>query len=107
MGKTLVGIGKTKQKNWGPELQLSLSEDNLRELLGLCRNGWVNIDIKQRKTPDGEKTHYGSVWTPDGENGSGGNNTPAPPLEAPVAQPEDVPDPVDMTETMVDDDLPF
>jgi hypothetical protein len=78
-------IIKAKQTQYGELLTGSIKVDELiKELQQNARNGWVNVNIKQRRTPS-EKgvTHSVEVdtWEPGQSaaprNGSGGQSSDA------------------------------
>lgn len=62
--KTYIGTVRTKEKPWGNELSMSVNREDLAKIEQCMGDGaWASIDIKERKERDGEKTHYGVIWT--------------------------------------------
>ena len=107
-GPIYCGNGRQKQGAYGPWLALSLTSDDVQTLQNNLDNGWVNVNIRERRQPSASGfTHYLQVdtWKPDPNRSaprsanppanSAPNNPPAQSTPAPAADSVSV------------DDLPF
>jgi len=64
--RVFVGIGREREAKYGPIIKLSFSEADVRRMQEHLHNGWVNVDVMRRKTPDGDNTHFAQLdlWKP-------------------------------------------
>jgi len=59
MTKIYLGNGKKISTQYGEMMKLSFSEEDVKKLQDNLKNGWVNVDVKERKEPSkGGMTHY-------------------------------------------------
>lgn len=103
-----LGNGKLRTEPFWV-MKLSLTAEDVQKLQDNLDNGWVNIDVKERREPSAKGfTHYCQInsWKPEG--GQSGAGTPAP-KAAPAKKPNAVPEPVDVEdiEEISAEDLPF
>ncbi|NCP66781.1 hypothetical protein GW756_00545 [bacterium] len=92
--KIYVGNGKKITTQYGDLMKLSLTAEDLEKMQANLSNGWINLNVKERREPSaGGMTHYLEVdtWKP-----SGGNSEEAPKAAKPAPaqedlQPEDLP----------------
>ena len=97
--KIYVGNGKKITTQYGDLMKLSITAEDLEKMQQNLNNGWININVKERREPSaGGMTHYLEVdnWKPDPEkSGSKSEGAPAkaaapiPPKEE--LSPEDLP----------------
>jgi len=95
--KIYVGNAKKITTQYGDLMKLSITAEDVEKMQANLSNGWININIKERREPSaGGMTHYLEVdtWKPNGEKAASNDNAPA--AEAPVPpqnelQPEDLP----------------
>lgn len=79
-------------------MKLSITAEDLEKMQANLNNGWINLNVKERREPSaGGMTHYLEVdtWKPntDGQSGSK-ERTPVAKKAAPAQedlQPEDLP----------------
>ena len=57
-----IGCGRVRDKAWGKELELSISESDIDKLKDNLTNGWVTVAIKKRQEEKNGVTHYGSIF---------------------------------------------
>lgn len=95
--KVYVGNGKKITTQYGDLMKLSITAEDLEKMQANLSNGWINLNVKERREPSaGGMTHYLEVdtWKPNG--GQSASSDAAPAKEAPVPpqnelQPEDLP----------------
>lgn len=95
--KVYVGNGRKIQTQYGELFKLSFSAEDVEKLQGQIDNGWVNVVIKERRSPSPSGlTHYLEVdtWKP----------APREDGEAPAPKPVTAPKSADEISA---DDLPF
>lgn len=72
--KIFAGSGKVISTQYGQMTKLSFSRSDLQKLMDYCDsdgNGWVNLDLKEKKDKiEGKPTHYCEVNQYKG-NGTG------------------------------------
>jgi len=82
--KIFAGSGKVISTQYGQMTKLSFSRSDLQKLLEYCDsdgNGWVNLDLKEKKDKiEGKPTHYCEV---NQYKGSGTAQTPKAMNQAP------------------------
>lgn len=61
MDKIYVGIGRTKDTDYGKQLSISFSESDIDKLKNNLKKGWITMFVGKRKEADGDKTHYGYI----------------------------------------------
>jgi len=96
--KIYVGNAKKITTQYGDLMKLSITAEDVEKMQANLSNGWININIKERREPSaGGMTHYLEVdtWKPNSEQGGGAKAAPA--AEAPVPAKED----------LTPEDLPF
>ena len=75
--KIFAGSGKVIQTQYGQMTKLSFSRSDLQKLMDYCDsdgNGWVNLDLKEKKEKiEGKPTHYCEV---NQYKGTGTGQTP-------------------------------
>ena len=83
--KIYAGSGKVINTSFGQMTKLSFSRSDLQKLMEYCDsvgNGWVNLDLKEKKEKiDGKPTHYCEV---NQYKGSGAPQTPRAMNQAPA-----------------------
>lgn len=95
--KIYVGNGKKITTQYGDLMKLSLTAEDVEKMQANLSNGWININIKERRSPSaGGMTHYLEVdtWKPNSEQGGGSDAAPKAAKPAPAQedlQPEDLP----------------
>ncbi len=65
--KIYCGNGKVIDTKFGKMLKLSLTEEDIRTLQRNLDNGWVNINVGKKRSPqEGKSTHYLTIdtWKP-------------------------------------------
>ena len=78
-------------------MKLSLTAEDVEKIQANLSNGWININVKERREPSaGGMTHYLEVdtWKPSGGQGGGEEAAAPAPKAAPAQedlQPEDLP----------------
>lgn len=76
--KIFAGSGKVISTQYGQMTKLSFSRSDLQKLMEYCDsdgNGWVNLDLKEKKDKiEGKPTHYCEV---NQYKGNGTGQTPA------------------------------
>ncbi|MDH3324378.1 MAG: hypothetical protein OEL89_01955 [Candidatus Peregrinibacteria bacterium] len=77
--RIFCGNGKVIKTQFGELTKLSFSAEDLEKMQANLENGWINVVVKERRTPS-EKgtTHYCEVdkWKPDPNRASGGGAAP-------------------------------
>ena len=77
--KIFVGSGKIVKTKYRDLTKIRLSEQDLEKIKDNLDNGWINLNLKEKKTKvEGKPTHYLEVdtWKPDtnrGENSKESN----------------------------------
>ncbi len=95
--KIYVGNGKKITTQYGDLMKLSITAEDLEKMQANLSNGWININIKERREPSaGGMTHYLEVdtWKPNSSQGGGKDEAPKAAKPAPAQddlQPEDLP----------------
>lgn len=90
--RVYCGNGKNIKTQYGDLLKLSLTEDDVKALQENLDNGWVNINVKQRREPSQSGfTHYLEIdtWKPDGSKAKSADNSTSTSTED--ISPEDLP----------------
>lgn len=83
--KIYCGNGKKIATQYGDMMKLSLTADDLTKMQANLSNGWINLNVKERREPSqGGMTHYLEIdtWKPEA-----GAVTPQAPL-APGFEPD-------------------
>lgn len=96
--KIYCGNGKVIKTQYGEMMSLSFSAEDLEKMQSNLSNGWINVNVKQRREPSERgTTHYLEVdnWKPDPNRASS---------SAPAAAAK--PAPASTSEASVED-LPF
>ena len=82
--KIYCGSGKVIETKYGKMLKLSFREEDIDILRQNLDNGWVNVNVGKKKSPeDGKSTHYLTIdtWKPERSNTNGSkydsNNRPS------------------------------
>jgi hypothetical protein len=98
--KIFVGNGKKITTQYGDLMKLSITAEDLEKMQANIDNGWLNLNVKERREPSaGGMTHYLEVdtWKPNSAKGGGDdtkNEAPKAAKPAPAQddlQPEDLP----------------
>lgn len=66
--KIYCGSGRVIDTKYGKMLKLSFTEDDIKKLQENLDNGWVNVNVGKKKSPeDGKSTHYLTIdtWKPE------------------------------------------
>jgi len=69
--KIYCGNAKIRKTNFGDQMQISLSKDDINKIVGYVKSeklDWVNINVKEkREAVEGKPTHYLEIdtWKPD------------------------------------------
>ena len=73
--KIYCGNGKVIKTQYGSQLKLSLTAEDVQTLQANLDNGWVNIDVKKKRDENAKFPYYLEVntWKPNQQN------TPEPP----------------------------
>ncbi len=90
--KIYCGNAKKVTTQFGDIMKLSLTAEDLQKLQENLDNGWVNVDILERRSPSaGGMTHYLVInsWKPKADGGAPAGNAPAK-KPAPAAQTDEV-----------------
>ena len=59
MTKKYCGTGKKIKTKFGDMLKISLTTEDIKVLQENLKNGWVNLDVKERREPSEKgNTHY-------------------------------------------------
>lgn len=77
--KVYCGNAKVIKTQYGELTRISLSADDVQKMQDNLDNGWINIVIKERRSPSPSGlTHYLEVdtWKPSGDR-EGGGSAPA------------------------------
>lgn len=91
--RVYCGNGKNIKTQYGDLLKLSLTEDDVKALQENLDNGWVNINVKQRREPSQSGfTHYLEIdtWKPDGSKAKSSGDAGAATSTEDIS-PEDLP----------------
>ncbi len=81
--KVYCGNAKIIKTQYGELTRISLSADDVQKMQDNLDNGWINIVVKERRSPSPSGlTHYLEVdtWKPTGDREGGGasSDRPAP-----------------------------
>ncbi len=96
--KIYVGNAKKITTQYGDLMKLSMTAEDVEKMQANLSNGWINVNIKERREPSaGGMTHYLEVdtWKPNG-GGQATSDNAAPKAAKPAPaqddlQPEDLP----------------
>lgn len=97
--KIYVGNGKKITTQYGDLMKLSITAEDLEKMQANLNNGWININVKERREPSaGGMTHYLEVdnWKPDPNKGGGDKSAPAPAADSKPIPPQDELSPEDL-----------
>ncbi len=95
--KIYVGNGKKITTQYGDLMKLSLTAEDDEKMQANMSNGWINLNVKERREPSaGGMTHYLEVdtWKPNADKAGGSDAAPKAAKPAPTKedlQPEDLP----------------
>ena len=101
--KIYVGNAKKIPTQFGEIIRISCTEEDVEKMKQNLDNGWVNIVIKERRSPSvGGMTHYLEVdnWKPDPNKGGGPKGDAAPAADKASA-------PIPPQDELSPEDLPF